>query len=566
MSTSNDPLTFFTLEASDCLERLDAALQAGAVENGQGDPGPQAEDVVRAARTLRGAATMHRLTGISDLAATVERAGRAVRAGELQWSAPLQAALVASVDDLKILLHKVRTWGPTEDARSTRRVADLARYLPASATTGAAGTAGAAAAGGRTGQTATGSADAYFAAETAEIASALDAYVARPAGRATLTGALARVRTLRGVAVIADRPPLPDVLDAIERAGRSIELDPGGAGDRPVEMLTASSLLLRRLAAELAAGGTRSVAGTSEYQQFAAAQAALADAAEAADHIVPIGELFFADGSPAIVTAAPNPPTSPTERFRLEVVSQAEHLRLLIAAARNAGAREASGRPTGVAGADRTSSDLRQALRAVRNAARSFGENEVAAFMAPFADGTRGFDFLALNALDEMAILLADQATDAAELPGRLGTLANARTLDAGIGLGMSDIAAPPEGLESTDVPLDRALGLPAPRRASGATRKPVSTPTGAELQAFLQDGITSIGHLIDEPLVDDARVATNGDRAGGTLVPIESLVYRGRAALERARTLRDALKSGTTASPESLAEIFDLLDLATHS
>jgi HPt (histidine-containing phosphotransfer) domain-containing protein len=551
----HDPLTFFTLEASDCLERLDSALQAASSVNGHGDAGPAADDVVRAARTLRGAATMHRLSGISDLAASVERAGRALRAHELDWSAQLHAALVASVDDLKILLHKVRTWGPTEDARSTRRIADLARYLPAGSTPAAGvGVAGRATAPrGSTGST--GSADAYFAAETAEIAAALDAYVARPAGRATLTGALARVRTLRGVAVIADRPPLPDVLDAIERAGRSIELAPGAAGDRPVEVLTASSQLLRRLATELAAGGTRSVMGTAEYQQFVGAIAALAVATEAADHIVPIGQLFFADGSPAVIEAAANPPTSPTERFRLEVVSQAEHLRLLIADAREASARQASsGEPTT---ANRAAGDLRQALRAVRNAAKSFGENDVAAFISPFADGARGFDFLALNSLDEMAVLLADSAAGAGTLADRLSTLANARTLDAGIGLGLSDIKRPPAGLQSTDVPLDRALGLPGPRART-------TTPTGAELHALLQDGISGISHLADEPLVTDRPPApVNGERA---LVPIESLVYRGRAALERARSLRDALKDGTTASPESLAEIFDLLDLASHS
>jgi hypothetical protein len=48
-------------------------------------------------------------------------------------------------------------------------------------------------------------------------------------------------------------------------------------------------------------------------------------------------------------------------------------------------------------------------------------------------------------------------------------------------------------------------------------------------------------------------------------VVPIDSLLYRGPAALERARTLRDSLRTDGS-SPESLAELFDLLDLASTS
>src|ERR1700722_11451835 len=165
MSTPQDPLNFFMLEASECIERLDAALHGAAL----GGTGLAADDFVRAARILRGAATMHRLGGISDLTAAVERAGRALRAGELQWSTSLHAALVATVDDLKILLHKVRAWGPTEDARTARRIADLSRYIPASAGMTLAGVAAAAAAtDAQPDQKAAGasSADAYFAAET----------------------------------------------------------------------------------------------------------------------------------------------------------------------------------------------------------------------------------------------------------------------------------------------------------------------------------------------------------------------------------------------------------------
>ena len=56
-----------------------------------------------------------------------------------------------------------------------------------------------------------------------------------------------------------------------------------------------------------------------------------------------------------------------------------------------------------------------------------------------------------------------------------------------------------------------------------------------------------------------------DGDvRAGeNEIVPIEALLYRGNAALERARVLRDELRRRGSADPESLHELYDLLDLA---
>jgi hypothetical protein len=407
--------------------------------------------------------------------------------------------------------------------------------------------------------------------------------VARPSARATLGGALARVRTLRGVAALTDRPPLPETLDAIERAGRVLEFEPTRDTEPALGLLAAAALLLRRASAELRVGGTRSVLGTAEYNRFALARAAAEEESEAADRIVPVDELFYADGPAGLTSAAPNPPTTPAERFRLEVVSQAEHLRVLIAAAREAGAREAGGRDGSTLAVDRAGAELRSALRAVRNAARSFGEQRVAEFVAPFADGNVPFDFMALTALDEAAALLADPAAGAQALPGPLVAIGQPDGLDAEIGIGMSRIDGTPVGLTSTEPSLEQTLGwappaadpTPAVAVPADERRGRVLTPTGRELQAFLQDGIIGISHLMDEPLIDDSprpsapRAAHgNGSAAAPAetdVVPIESLLYRGPAALARARTLRDALRTQGS-SAESLAELFDLLDLAASS
>ena len=122
MAMSNDPLNFFVLEAGECLERLDSIL-ANA-----GPTGPDAMEFVRQARTLRGAAVVHRLSDFAEVGASVERTGRSLRDGGVAWTPALAAALVAAVDDLKILLHNLRIWGPNEQARAARRVADLDRF------------------------------------------------------------------------------------------------------------------------------------------------------------------------------------------------------------------------------------------------------------------------------------------------------------------------------------------------------------------------------------------------------------------------------------------------------
>ncbi|HWZ58545.1 MAG TPA: hypothetical protein VNW46_06155, partial [Gemmatimonadaceae bacterium] len=92
----------------------------------------------------------------------------------------------------------------------------------------------------------------------------------------------------------------------------------------------------------------------------------------------------------------------------------------------------------------------------------------------------------------------------------------------------------------------------------------------------FLQDGIVGISHLMEEPLIEEppARAPrANGTTTAGAsnaptepdIVPIDSLLYRGPAALARARLLRDTLRADGS-SAESLAELFDLLDLAGSS
>ena len=99
--------------------------------------------------------------------------------------------------------------------------------------------------------------------------------------------------------------------------------------------------------------------------------------------------------------------------------------------------------------------------------------------------------------------------------------------------------------------------GSRAVSRATGAIIMPA--PSGSSLQHALESGISGLERLNDEPMAEPALV----DEDDG-VVPIQELVYRGRSALTRAIAMGDSIKTGTTSpDPETLAELFDLLELA---
>ena len=93
---------------------------------------------------------------------------------------------------------------------------------------------------------------------------------------------------------------------------------------------------------------------------------------------------------------------------------------------------------------------------------------------------------------------------------------------------------------------------------AFAPSRSRSATPTGQELKDFLDRGIETLGRLEDKPLREPTPLP---DEA---VVPIQDLLYRGRAAVERARTLRDELRRrGGSPSQDVIDELYDLLDLA---
>ncbi len=118
-------LDFFSLEASEYLTRLESLVAKGEMESSD------ATQFAAAARGLRGSATMAKAGELARLATGVERIASGVVQGVTSWEPELQRALVGAIDDLKLLVRSVRTWGGEQDARVEANLKRLARYAPA---------------------------------------------------------------------------------------------------------------------------------------------------------------------------------------------------------------------------------------------------------------------------------------------------------------------------------------------------------------------------------------------------------------------------------------------------
>jgi hypothetical protein len=410
-------------------------------------------------------------------------------------------------------------------------VEELTRYAPARIATPAASPS-------------TSGLDSYLATEAANIGAGLELLATRPSDRDAAGNVLGRVRALRGIASVKDHPSLADVLEAAEQAAHPLELGEPALSAERVALLSAAATLMRGISAAIRAGGAIDQA-SPDIARFAAALDAMQQHETGTERVVPISELFFNDGGPTLVEAAPNPPTSPAERFRLEVVSQGEHLRRLVSDAR--GARDELAR-------ERVRRALRQALRSLRQAAESFGEQEVANFVASHNDAVVQLDSRALDSLDDVASLLAQPGGVADSLTERLNALSTARATPSAtmtpIGGAPAMPSAPPAARPRPAAP--PMTGIP------GGTRHPTPAAGAATLGDLLDRGIRTLDTLPKTPLSNPVAVAEQ------LPVPIDVLLYRGRAAIERARAIRDELRrNGGPLDVEALGELFDLLDLA---
>src|SRR5205807_2420107 len=230
---------FFALEAGEYLERLDTLLATGDSSS--------ADELVRLARALRGSALMANQHAIARTAAALEALARAVREGRRAWDPQTRQLAVRGVDDLKIFVRRAPAWSDADTAKAEALSQELEQLAGRPSAQVRAAEALGLDAGAR----------AFVAREGAAIASALDraaqALRANPGAHDPLQHVLRALQPLRGLAAVNDLPPLPDVLEGIERA--IAELSRAGI-DPPAnvgELFQAGATAIARAARELRA-------------------------------------------------------------------------------------------------------------------------------------------------------------------------------------------------------------------------------------------------------------------------------------------------------------------------
>ena len=298
---------FFTLEAGEYLDRLGSLAATPGLPNG--------DELVRFTRALRGSALMANQQAIARAASGLEHLVRSYRDGRRPWDADLSAVAREAVDVLRTLVERVRIWSAEDAARAERLALHLEKAaggVPRPITTP---TPSASETGVR----------AFLARESAALGSVLDqAARGLKSGSVSvdaLQGVFRRMQPLRGLAALTDYPPLPDLLDGIERtvnAVAQLEL-PAKHGS---ERLDAAAAALSRAARDIADRGRPDIEG-EEFRRFAGF---LLEPEAEEPAVLEIDALFF-PGEDGVVQRGVVPRTpSAASLGAAPVVSRGEHL------------------------------------------------------------------------------------------------------------------------------------------------------------------------------------------------------------------------------------------------
>src|SRR2546428_352600 len=299
---------FFAREAGEYLERLDGRLAKGE--------SPSADGLVRLARALRGSALMASQPASARAAAGLEALGRAVREGRRAWDAATRRLAVRGGDDLKVFVRRAASWTDADTAKAE----GLAHELEQQAGRPSAQVRAVEALGLDAG------ARAFVAREGAAIASALDRAAqtlrGNPLAHDPLQQVLRALQPLRGLAAVNDLPPLPDLLEGIERAIAELSRSGLEPPANVAELFQAAATAIARPPRDRAQRG-RPHPGRPEFRRFADL---LVKFIESEPDVVSVGTLYYSDSGPHIVSRGV-PVARPSTLGRLELVSHGEHLR-----------------------------------------------------------------------------------------------------------------------------------------------------------------------------------------------------------------------------------------------
>src|SRR6267143_662060 len=301
---------FFALEAGEYLDRLDAVLQ--------GDAAPAADEFVRLSRALRGSALMASQQAIARSATGVEALARAVREGRRAWDAGTKQIAIRAVDDLKIFVRRAASWTEADTVKAETLAAQLEQLAGRPSAQVRAAEAMGLDAGAR----------AFVAREGAAIASALDraAQTLRnnPLAHDPLQHVLKALQPLRGLAALTDLPPLPDLLEGIERAigelSRTSGAPPAGVGETIAELFQMAATSIAHAAREVAERG-RPDPESAEFRKFAGLLVHFRDSEPDVVAIETVATIVHRGTPPGVAGEGDRPATL----GRLELVSHGEH-------------------------------------------------------------------------------------------------------------------------------------------------------------------------------------------------------------------------------------------------
>ena len=555
---------FFAMEASEYLERLDAVVSHSG--------SPNLDELVGLARQLRGSALMARQEPIATAAASFERFARSVQEGRREWDEATRQTAIRAVDDFKILVRQLATWSEAEDAKASALAEELDPGGARPSVEQAEPAAEPLDSGTR----------AFIGREGAAVASALHQTAKSlqrdPEAEEPLERLITGMQPLRGLAMLAELPPMPDVLDGVEQAVAEIVQRSGPVEDVGL-LFNSAAKALSRATREISTEGSADP-DSQEFRDFAARLGKLLDLGE---DLEPIEALYHDDSGPHLVQRG-TASVQPAELGRLELVSHGEHLRL---------AADQLERAQSSAQRELRAGTLAATFRALSAAGGGLLQEAVARFAAAARQAV-GRD-AASKQTGEFAAQLREAGVALSELDDanegptveRLGAITSVMYTLPSEGEPAAAAAATPEA------PTEGALSRPpadsvavappvAPVFEPAPEPQPVVTPPRPPAQAAPRSGVgeetpdlpgswvryqrytDTLG--LGEPSLDELLAGPPADPTAApaeeVVIPIAQLCYSGEAALRCAVSLRTRIRTALKAGQDS-ADLRDLIEEA---
>ncbi len=562
MSTASRRADFFVLEAAEYVNDLTQLIS-------QREP-PDPERLVRGARALRGAALMAGLGTFARASASLESIARGVRDHALAWDPHARRGWQEGLSTLRGLVGRATVWGADDDRQALSLSERLERIAGGHATPEVLPPLA---------PQLTPGVRAFIARESVLIAGSLEeaaralAPVPPPAA---LAAVLERMRALRGLGASTDLTPLPELLDAMEVATRTL-LDDHPAPPDAAGVFTDAAHALGEMARGIADSGRV----TPPAALDGVARRLLASYTSEAD-VVAISSLA-PDGEGSILRHGSIPPMSDAEPLPVELVSVGDHL--LLTAESLAHAEGSAARDLRLFVLHRTLSTMpsrsgtARFLLPMTNAIRTAVAGGMpSARPEAFLKLVRDCGQFLVNAGSEndLAILRADRDRILTGVlgPGTLTSSANSSSDTAIVPIAdlapddhapVADIAT----LGYDDDVVDIALLAPDDEVVSIESLAPDAPHSGGASNDQPADGEPS---RLEAAFRTRRALAMGGDGVGrhnadeAPVVDIGTLVYRGNSALDRIEELHGELARivdhGEPSMPRLRALIEELADM----